>query len=199
MKQDIDNSFRITDNYDSITTKEVFPDLLKVLMAYALKLIGSSTLRLEKNKHDLAYDFAMETIKRYLDEPEKFDPTKNNDLVKFLKYYILKRLVSNFKQLGGQKSEIVYERDDHNGIKVINKFVKENDIHEMMDLEETLRLIQQQLLKDKDVLEIFELRYKKDYKRVEVCEELGISVGEYTNRIRRLDTVISRIKKQQSN
>lgn len=195
MKQEYNTTFCITSDYSSIAKKEVFEKLLKVLMAYALKLIGNSTLRLEKNKGELAYDFALEAIKRYLDEPDKFDPLKNRDLVNFLKFYILKRLISNFKSLSGQKNEIVYEAEDQNGIKVSNTFVKENEIHEMIDFEETLRLIKQQLLNDTDVLDIFELRYMKEYKRVEVCEELGISIGEYTNRIRRLDTVINRIKK----
>ena len=62
MKEQNKTSFRIISDYDSIGSQEVFSPLLKVLMAYALKLIGDSTLRLSKNKADLAYDLAMEAV-----------------------------------------------------------------------------------------------------------------------------------------
>ena len=197
MKQEENIEFSITCGYENIRTKEVFEPLLKVLMSYAHKLIGNGTLRLSKNKNELAYDFSMEAIKCYLENPDKFDPSRNPDLVKFLKFYILKRLISNFKELKGQQNEVIYEKDDSNGIHVGQSFIKENDIHDLIDLENTIQLIQRELINNHSLLDLFNLRYINNYTRAEVCGELGISNGEYNNQIRRLDTVLKRVIKNQ--
>ncbi len=193
MKEQNKTSFRIISDYDSIGNQEVFSPLLKVLMAYALKLIGDSTLRLSKNKADLAYDLAMEAIKRYLEDPTKFDPTRNPDLVFYLKYNILRRLISNHKNLEGQQKEVLYESHDTNGILVESAFSEAFDIHSAIDLKDTLEKINLEIEKDLKLKAVFELRYAKDYKPSEVMEELEISSKEYSNRIRRVDTIKKRI------
>jgi|SRR5690554_366662 len=189
MKGQNKSPFRITSDYNSISDKKVLSDLIKVLMAYALKLIGDSTLRLSKNKADLAYDFAMESIKRYLENPEKFIPSRNPDLVWYLKYNILRRLIFNHKNLEGQKREVLYENHDSNGISVENAFNETFDIHNSIDLNDTLDKIRSEIANDKDLLNVFELRYTKDYKPAEIIKKLEITSREYNNRIRRVDTV----------
>ncbi len=186
-------SFTITSDYDSISENEVFSKLLKVLMAYALKLIGDSTLRLSKNKAELAYDFSMETIKRHLEDVSKFDSTRNPDLVKYLKFNILRRLISNYKTLDGQKREVLYENDDANGIKVDYSSTEVFDIHGRIDLQYTLDKIRSEVGSDIDLLAVFELRYVEDFKPAEVMEELQITSRDYNNRIRRVDTIRIRI------
>ena len=187
------SSFSITSDYDSIRDKKVFAKLLKVLMAYSIKLIGDSTLRLTKNKAELAYDFSMESIKRYLEDSSKFDSSRNADLVNFLKFNILRRLISNHKMLDGQKRELLYENDDSNGIKVDNSTTEIFDIHSRIDLEKALSKIRIEVGSDLDLLSVFELRYVEDYKPSEVMEELQISSRDYNNRIRRVDTIRNRI------
>lgn len=193
MKSKGNTPFKIISNYESVREKTVFANLLKVLMAYALKLIGDSTLRLKKNKADLAYDFAMETIQKYLENPEKFDPLRNQDLVLYLKFNILRRLISNYKNLEGQKNELLYEQDDSNGITVENSFTETLDIHVSIDLNCSVERIREAIESDENLIPVFDLRYIKDYKPAEVMEELNITQGEYNNRIRRLDTVRKRI------
>lgn len=197
MKGQNNIAFSITSDYDSIRNKEVFSDLLKVLMAYALKLIGDSTLRLSKNKSDLAYDLSMEAIKKHLENTDRFDPSRNPDLVKYLKYNILRQIISNHKELKGQKNELLYEEGDSNGIKVNSKSADEIDFHDSIDLMNYVDLIQEEIKNDKVLTDLFELRYLKDYSRSEIIEELNLSQGEYNNRIRRLDTVRKRILKLQ--
>lgn len=186
-------SFSITSDYDSISENEVFSKLLKVLMAYSLKLIGDSTLRLSKNKAELAYDFSMEAIRRHLEDVSKFDSTRNSDLVKYLKYNILRRLISNHKTLDGQKREVLYENHDVNGIKVDNSSDEVFDIHIRIDLQHTLDKIRSEVGSDLDLLSVFELRYVEDYKPSEVMEELQITSRDYNNRIRRVDTIRIRV------
>lgn len=198
MEKDENAGFRITSNYDSIREEEVFKKLLKVLMAYAHSLIGNGTLRLSKGRDELAYDFAMEAIKRHLDNPETFKPERNPDLVAYLKRYILQRLVSNFKKTAAQNNELAYEYDDPIGLKVETYFINSNDVHDLIDLQATLELLQKQLHGKSDLLQIFNLRYELQYTRAEVCEELNISKGEYANRIRRLETVLKKVRNHQA-
>lgn len=193
MKGQNNTPFRITSDYDSIRDESVFTDLLKVLMAFAIKLIGDSTLRLAKNKADLAYDMAMESIQRHLEDPSKFNPSRNPDLVQYLKYYILRRLISNHKNLDGQKKEVLYENQDVNGITVENSFTEAFDIHQSIDLSDTIDKIRVEIGDDKDLAEIFDLRYTKEYTPGEIMEELKISSREYNNRIRRVDTIKRRV------
>lgn len=192
------NTFSITSDYEKITSPDVFPGLLKVLMAYAHKLVGTGTLRLEKSREDLAYDFAMEAIKRHIENPNKFDSKRNPDLVKYLKFNILRRLVSNFKESKGQSHEIAYDPDDPTGIKVMKTFVEEIDVHDAIDAKQTIHDIQCSIIDDKPLLELFELRHLKEYSRAETITELGITSNEYNNRIRRLDTVFRHIVKMKS-
>lgn len=197
MKKQNSIAFSITSDYDSIKNEEVFSKLLKVLITYAHKLIGNSSLRLSKNKADLAYDISMEAIKRYLENPKKFEPSRNPDLVRFLKYSIIRRLVSNFKGLKGQQNELLFENDDPNGMAVMNAFIKENDIHDKIDLDNTIQLILNDISGNPILIELFELRYINDYTRADIIEKLEITRGEYNNRIRRLDTVRKRVVQRQ--
>ena len=186
-------AFSITSNYDSIKEEKVFFALLTVLMAYANKLIGESNLRLSKNKGELAYDMSMEAIKIYLEDQKKFNPSKNPDLVKFIKFYILRSLISNFKELKGQQNELIYEDDDSNGIAVKNKFIEYNDPGISLDLDILIEGINTEISEDEILKELFELRYCKDFSRAEIIEELKITPGEYNNRIRRLDIIRKRV------
>ncbi len=189
MKEENQNRFKITSDYDCISNEEVFKDLLKVLMTFAYKLIGNCSLRLEKNRDELAYDFSMECIKRYLEKPSEFDPSRNSDLVNYLKFNILRRLISNFKELKSQKIEFLYENDDLIGIEVLSSYLPELDLHESIDLREVVKSIKKEIEDSPELIQIFKLRYLKDYSRSETIEALQISENEYNNRIRRLDTV----------
>jgi DNA-directed RNA polymerase specialized sigma subunit len=166
-------------------------------MAYGHKLIGNSSLRLQKSRDELAYDFSMETIRKHLEKPDKFEPSRNPDLVKYLKYNILRQLTNNFKEKKAQELEIGYEPEDSTGLKVAKSFVEENDIHDLIDRQNVLRYLQLELNDNPKLLELFNLRYSEEYTRKEICKSLDISTREYANRIRRLDTVVNRVLKKQ--
>lgn len=198
MKGTTSNRYSITSDYDRITDPNVFRDLFKVLMAYAYKLIGDGSIRLERSRQDLAYDFSMEAIKRHLENPGKFNPERNPDLVWYLKYYILRQLVSNFKESKGQKQELAYPENDPDGMSAMDTYIEVYDIHDHIDLEIAIEIIHGMISDDPPLLEIFRLRYLDQYCRAEIISELSITSGEYNNRIRRLDTVFKRVAKMQS-
>ncbi len=93
------------------------------------------------------------------------------------------------------QNELLYEKDNSTGIKVMNSFAKNNDIHSSIDLSNIINLINKEISNTPDLLELFELRYIKDHTRAEIIQELGITASEYNNRIRRLDTVRKRFLK----
>jgi hypothetical protein len=186
--------FSITSDYDNIDWEKILPELLPVLMAYTYSLIGDSNLRLRKNRADLAYDFSMDAIKAYIENPSKFDPSRNNDLVNYLKFSLIRRIVSNFKKLKGQQNEIILN-DDTTIDLVAKYFIDGNEVEQIIDYEKLLSSIEIALAKHPDLLEIFRLRIKLDYKKSEVCTELKISTDEYSNRFRRMRTVARRIIK----
>lgn len=189
----ISTAFSITDNYECISDPEIFHDLLKVLMVFAHRLISDITLRDKKNKTELAYDLAMESITRYLEAPEKFNPSRNPDLVLFLKFNILKRLISNHHELKSQQNEYLYERDDSIGISVSERFINTFEIHSTLDLKDVVSNIQDEIQNEKQLSRLFHLRYIEDYKRAEIIKEMGLSEGDYNNLIRRLDSVRNRV------
>lgn len=196
MKSIEKEAFTITKNYDSICETAVFEKLFKVLLAFAYSLIGNSNLRLSKNRQELAKDFAMETIKAYLSSPDKFEPKRNKDLVQYLKYNILRRLVFNFKESKGQKNEEIIEDNDHLGIKLVSRYYNENSVSSSIDLEILLKSIVHELKTDELLSAIFDLRYIQDYDRADICTKLQISYGELNNCFRRLDTVLKKVVKK---
>ncbi len=192
------HSFEILSDYDCISNPDVFSGLLKVLMAFAYRLIGDDTVRLERARHELAYDFAMEAIKRHLENPGKFNSERNPDLVKYLKYYIVRQLITNYKGSKGQRQEIAKPDFNPDEVNAVNSYLDRYDIHDSIDLKQTLEDIQSVISDDPPLLELFEFRYLKEYSRGETIIQLGITQGEYNNRIRRLDTVFKRVIKSQT-
>lgn len=190
MNDNSKNIFCITDNYDNINWDEVFPKLLPVLMAYAFSILGNSSSRLKKSKEDVAYDLSMEAIHHFIENPNKFEPSRNNDLVNYLKFNILRRLVFNYKNKKSYQNELIYDNEDKNGISVQNLFCKVNDIHEDIDYKKTIEDIREGLNQTPELLELFELRITNDSKPQEIRKELGIDNLEYNNRFRRMKTII---------
>ena len=174
----------IISDYDNIDWDEVIP----VLMAYAYVLIGANDQRMARSREELAYDFAVDAITKYLDEPEKFQPSRNPDLIKYLKYYILRQLISNAKKKAANINEVVQNDDDveFDLESVDDLFTEEFELNEAIDIASIVVKIEHEIEEDEELYEIFIGRYYHESKRVEICKDLKISTDEYDNRIRRL-------------
>lgn len=179
----------IKNNYDGADWEKVIP----VLMAFAYSLLGNK--KFTNRRDQLAYDFALEAITKYLENKEKFNPKRNPDLINYLKYYILKQLISNFKNSAGVRKRVVLEHpkndfDETNYYSLESLFTDDNYIEINID-EEIFVLKMERKLKNKPKLkEIFDLLYFKDSKRSEICEDLNIPLKEFDNRSRRLKRLL---------
>lgn len=175
----------ITSDYDNVDWSKVIP----VLMAYAYALIGASNQRMTRSREELAYDFAVDAITKYLNEPEKFDISRNPDLIKYLKYYILRQLISNAKKKAANVNEVVQSDDydlEFDSESIDDLFAEEFELDEAIDVASVVVKIEQELEEDEELYEIFIGRYYHESKRAEICKDLKISTDEYDNRIRRL-------------
>jgi len=170
--------------------------ILKLLTVYANNEIKKYNWYLGKDqlpKGFSAYDLALETIKSYLDNPEKFDPSRNNDLLKYLKYGILRRLISNLAKSGENKTSTILDEDLY--YQLTYTLHVESDI----DVDQAVQQIRNslELENEQELLDLFEVRYDMHYfSRKEICEFLGISPVEYTNRLKRLQRRVEKIIKQ---
>lgn len=175
----------ITSDYDNVDWDKVIP----VLMAYAYVLIGASNQRMARSREELAYDFAVDSITKYLSEPEKFDPSRNPDLIKYLKYYILRQLISNAKKKAANVNEVGQNEDEElefDSESIDDLFAEEFELDEAIDVASVVMKIEHEIEEDEELYEIFIGRYYDESKRGEICKDLKISTDEYDNRIRRL-------------
>lgn len=172
----------ITKNYDNVDWEAVIP----VLMAYAYVIIGGSNPKMARSREELSYDFAIDTITKYLEDKKKFDPTRNPDLIRYLKYYILRQLVSNSKKKGTFSKEISDAEVEYIDEGLDDYFACEFNLDESIDVNMMVIKIEESIQDEDDLYEIFIGRYYDGAKRSEICRDLKISTAEYDNRIRRL-------------
>lgn len=181
--------FEITKDYDNVDWKKV----IKVLMAYAYVLIGDENEKMKKSRADLAYDFSMEAISKYLHDKSKFDPSRNPDLVKYLKYNYLRQIISNSKATGNFKYESEPLSFDKDSYISEEKFLTEFKIDEKIDTDKIINNVEEKIADDNELLLIFKGRYYNNSKRSEICSDLKISEKEYDNRIKRLRRIVTKV------
>ena len=180
---------KITENYDEVDWEKVIP----VLMAFAYSLLGNK--QFTNRRDQLSYDFALEAITKYLENKEKFNPTRNPDLINYLKYYIVRQLISNFKKSAGIRTRVILK-----GLKDIEKgeyeysidqlIGKDNLIENNVDVNILLDRVSKKLMNKIELNEIFILLYYKELKRSEICEQLNIPLKEFDNRSRRMKRLL---------
>lgn len=157
-------------------------------MAYAYVLIGDVNQKMARSREELAYDFSIDAITKYLYEPEKFDPSRNPDLIRYLKYYILKQLIFNAKKKAANVNEVAPEEEnpEYESTSVDDLFAEGHELDSSIDTALIVAKIEEAIENDDDLYEIFIGRYHNESKRSEICKDLKISTDEYDNRIRRL-------------
>ena len=166
------------------------------LTAFAHNVIRAKTWFRGNNALPKGYkveDFVMETIVKFLEEPEKFNADKNDDLLSFLKFYILRRLVYNLSVSSDNRENIDIEKK----INIIATFIYgENPIECKMDFEKVVPEIEREIALDSDLENIFFLLYYEGKKRKEIYNSLAMTDKEYDNHVRRLRTVVKRVLKK---
>ena len=180
---------KIVENYDQVEWEKVIP----VLMAFAYSLLGNK--QFTNRRYQLAYDFALEAITKYLENKENFNPQRNPDLVNYLKYYLVRQLISNFKESAGIKRRIVLKslKDEEKGeyeYSIDQLIKKDNLIEKNVDLNILLANVNKKLKNKTEENEIFTLLFYKGLKRSEICKKLNIPQKEYDNRSRRMKRLL---------
>lgn len=178
-------------------------DIILKLMAFTRSLASSLTwFRGPKTISFLmgkeAEDYVYAAIGKYLESPQKFDPTKG-DLVDYLKYNLIRTLVGNdARKTENRLSKDVFanfdeDEDDENGSyldRILPHF--ETLLPDDIDYNTIKEYIEKEIQGDKDVENIFLGLYSFGMKRREIIEEFNMTAGEYDNGMRRLNTVINR-------
>jgi RNA polymerase sigma factor (sigma-70 family) len=179
----------IKNNYDKVEWERVIP----VLMAFAYSLLGNK--KFTNRRDQLAYDFAMETITKYLENKEKFNPSRNPDLINYLKYNILRQLISNFENSAGIRKRVIFEKtndenETNSEFSLEHLYEEDKYIENNIDEKVFVKKMEQKLKNKSDLKEIFDLLYYKDSKRAEICSDLDIPLSEFDNRYRRLKRLL---------
>ncbi len=179
-----ESRYSITSDYDNVDWEKV----IKILMAYSLKLICKQKFRAYDIK-DMAYDFSIEAITQYLEHKDKFDPSRNPDLLKYLKLNILRRLISNYSN---SADNIKISQIQINDLNLIDKYVEEMQIDETIDIKKIVTNIQKEIDGDTEMSIIFAALYEENMKRSEICKEFSIEVTSYNNTLKRLKRIVEK-------
>jgi DNA-directed RNA polymerase specialized sigma24 family protein len=157
--------------------------ILRKLVAYAYALLDDSMSNLERA--ELAKDFAVEAITKHL-ENGKFDANRNSNLIWYLKYNILRQLISNYYKSSYKNKQVHLHIQDNEDEILESFYVEEFDLDGKIDADKILIQIEMTIENDLELLAIFKARYYQDSKRSEICADLNITPDEYNNRMKRL-------------
>lgn len=177
-------------------------DIILKLMAFTRSLASSLTwFRGPKTTSFLigkeAEDYVFGAIAKYLEHPEKFDPTKG-DLVEYLMYNLIRTAVGNdVRKEENRLSRDVFakcdDEDDENDTYLDRALPRiEALFPDYIDYNAIKDYIQKEIQGDKDAENVFLGLYTFGMKRREIIQEFDMAAGEYDNGIRRLNTVINR-------
>lgn len=172
------------------------------LHAYTLSLTKSrGWFRGSKTKNFIGgkqvEDYIFEAIGRYLKNPQLYDPTKGS-LIKFLKYYVIRSLISNDLVSAENKTSsslsIFDSNDDEDGnYEERCQAVVEGLFDEEIDYCDIVSSIRESVSHDKLLECIFTASIDENLKRREIIEVYGISPNDYDNGMRRLKTILKNV------
>ena len=177
-----ESRFAITSDYDNVNWKKV----ITVLVSFSHRLLFYQGLRGEELEKS-AEDFAMTAILEYLDDKEKFVPSRNPDLILFLKYNILQRLIYNFGKSAKQLRNVCFVEEEY-----YNNLLNEFPFDEQIDVNDVVSKIKKEINGDVIMSTIFSARYEEGMKRSEICEEFEIPNNDYDNAMKRLRRVVEK-------
>ncbi|MDO1449512.1 hypothetical protein Q0590_24765 [Rhodocytophaga aerolata] len=182
-------------------------DLYTQLLAFTHQLLKSHKWPRGKQSDSYAKgmqvdDYVQESISQHLMNPELYDPSKGS-LVNYLKYYILRRLISNDLKSSENKSTVNLsfwgaqdESDDSDWyFESLMPFVCAN-FDDELDYQLILAEIHTKLANDTLALLVFNLIREKGYKRREVMEEAELSENDFDNAMKRLNRILDKIAKK---
>lgn len=185
------------DNSDEIEWEKVIVEL----HAYTLSLTKSrGWFRGLKTRNFIGgkqvEDYVFEAIGRYLKNPQLHDPTKSS-LIKFLKYYVIRSLISNdlvsAENRTSTSMSIFDSNDDEENYEERHQAAIEGLFDEEIDYNNIMSQIRESVSHDKLLECIFIGFVDENLKRREIIETYNISSAEYDNGMRRLKTILKSV------
>lgn len=201
---DINEYDKMTLDTNSITDQD-WEEIILRLTAFTRSLMkGKHWFRGDKTTSFLmgkeVEDYVFEAIRKYLEEPNKFDSSKG-DLLDYLKFNLIRSLVSNdLVKSENKRTDDLFvkalERDDENEA-ASNYYERllpftEALFDDEIDYDLVKEYISKEIQKDLPAENIFLGIYTFGLKRREIIEEFQMSENEFDNGMRRLKTIITR-------
>lgn len=186
--------------FDPVFWKHTLPELL----AYAKGQLnaresfrGNNPDAFVKGKE--AEDYVHEAVAKYLEKPEQYDPNKG-PLIKFLKYYILRRLVSNDLRSPDNKLyvDLFSWQGDEGSTDTeipVDAFLPliRPSFDDELDYPQIIQDIQTQLEQDPVALIIFQLIKRQGYKRREVIQQEQFTERQFDYAMKKVDRAIKKV------
>jgi hypothetical protein len=147
------------------------------------------------------HDYVMDAIEKYLNEPEKYDPSHNRSLVNYLKLHLIRSAVGNdSKKVENIVSSNIFnkqESENEDDVFLDAMLPCFNDyFDQQIDLTNILNDVFNSIKEDTLVLKIFEGCCRNRLKRREVIEEYKMTEAEYDNGFKRLRTILKNTAKK---
>jgi hypothetical protein len=151
-----------------------------------------------------AKDLAMEAIMEFLENSDKFDSKRNESLINYLRFNIVRRLVSNLKKSKENLTTLssFNEENDSDDIEIFEKYKSNSSrefyelfIIEGIDVDKMIGEIEQEIKNDVEMSMIFNALVYDNSQRHEICADLGINPAQYDNILKRLKRSVDRIRK----
>lgn len=144
------------------------------------------------------YDIAIEAIEKLYTGERKWDFEKDPDILKFLKYNVIKSMTNNLFETINRKSIVfIKNNEDFNEdieYDFFRKFGIEDELERELYAKELLDDIEKEL-KNEDEWQIF--NYRLDgLKNSEISNELGIPIKEVENIMKRIKRKLIDIKNE---
>lgn len=186
-------------------TDEEWEDIIVRLTAFTRSWVrGKPWFRGEKATTFLMgkeiEDYVFAAIGKYLEHPEKFDPSQG-ELLEYLKYNLVRSFIANDlrKKENNQTDDIFAEdNDDDDGEESASSYSErilpytDALFPDDIDYNSIKEYIEKEVQADADTENIFLGIYTYGMKRREVIEEFTMTAVAYDNAMRRLTTVINR-------
>jgi hypothetical protein len=145
-------------------------------------------------------DYVYETIAKYFEHPEKFNPAKGT-LIDYLRYNVLRSLVSNHlrskenERLAPLYEDILQEDANDDPSKYLERLAPLTHalFDDDLDYEAMLTDIQDAVKDDPTCEAIYLGLYLDDMKRADVILDFGISANDFDNGHKRLKTIFRKI------
>jgi hypothetical protein len=177
-------------------------ELYLKLYAYTDQLLKKSSRFKKKTnsflKDKQVEDYVCDSIEKYLSAPGKFDVNSGRSLLNYLKFHIIRSLVSNdFNSAENQLTialPYMNENDDNWFVNMILPNISAT-FDENIDYEKIMEEIYENLHGDKIAKLIFNEVRVNGIPRIEFIKEYKISEKDFDNGMKRLKTVLKNIIK----